>query len=939
MESVLGLFAKVNIQDLAIISAFLLLNLLIGVYFSRGIGSLREYALGSRNFSTGTLTATIVATWMAGSTVPFVAYETHQNGLYFIIPCIADGLSFFIVAYFLAPRMSEFLGNLSIAEAMGDMFGQKIRAITALSGMLPAIGTIAMQFTILSALLTNFIGMSGFYAVLLSSAVVIIYSTFGGIKAVTFTDVIQFFTFGVIIPITAFCIWLAIDNNAVVLLKVIDTHPAFDFSQVMDFKDARFINAAFLFLFFLIPSLDPTHFQRVSMGRNVKQVMKSFAIASVIIVLCQYLVFHFIGILLLADPTVSENVASLDTNNLVNYIIDHYLEVGFKGLFVVGIMAMSMSTADSYINSGAILFSHDFCKSVGIRVPEKWELMFVRVTACCVGILALVSSLYFKSIWELTYAAYNFYMPIVSAPMLLAIFGFRGSRLSVLFGMITGFITVCGFKLYTDIDNIVVPGMLANLIVYMSSHYLLRQPGGWVGIKGKVAFTEIQNERKESVNDLCSAIKNFSVIKYLANSASKQEATYVYLGFFCVISIFSSLYSLPKTITDQHHLLIDVISYTTLILATVMITYPSWMEKFKNQLFISSVSHISIFAILVVCSSLLVLLSNFNQLQIVILTASLITAAILLRWYITLSFIILGMLISAQFYSHYARTSLVFENVTMEFSVIYVILMASAISIVFLKPKEDALDISEARSDDLWKKITEMEREVQKANNLKTEFLNNISHEVRTPMTGITSLGQALWDNYDALPEAKRKECVHSIAKSSDRLISLMNNILDLSSLTSLNIQLNMCRVNLSSLVNESIKKCKKLYLEEKHLQFDIHIEDDIYTKCDPYYIGHTIDNLIVNAITYSNPSTTINITLSQKEASVEFSIRDEGIGIPQNELFDIFRPFTVSSQTRTPAGGRGVGLALCEGAITAHKGRIWAESDGKNWCVFKFTI
>ena len=112
--------------------------------------------------------------------------------------------------------------------------------------------------------------------------------------------------------------------------------------------------------------------------------------------------FHFIGLLLLSDPNnAMENVASFDTNNLVSYIIDHYLEVGFKGLFVVGIMAMSMSTADSYINCGAILFSHDFCKSIGIHISEKWELIFVRITACCVGILALVFSLYFKSIWEL----------------------------------------------------------------------------------------------------------------------------------------------------------------------------------------------------------------------------------------------------------------------------------------------------------------------------------------------------------------------------------------------------------------------------------------------------------------------------------------------------------------------------------------------------------
>ena len=142
----------------------------------------------------------------------------------------------------------------------------------------------------------------------------------------------------------------------------------------------------------------------------------------------------------------------------------------------------------------------------------------------------------------------------------------------------------------------------------------------------------------------------------------------------------------------------------------------------------------------------------------------------------------------------------------------------------------------------------------------------------------------------------------------------------------------------MSILIKDSIKKCRKIYLGDKFLQFDIKVDNELYAKCDQYYIGHTIDNLIINAINYSRPGTTIYISLKQKGDNLEFAIRDEGIGIPKEELFDIFRPFTVSSKTRTPAGGRGVGLALCYGAITAHNGRIWAESDGKG-AEFKFII
>ena len=286
MGSVISIFAQISVVDAIVISIFLILNLVVGIYFSKGIKSLREYTIGGRNFSTATIAATIIATWIGGSSFAITSYESYKNGLYFIIPGIADGVSFFIIAYLYAPRMKEFLGNLSIAEAMGDMYGDKVRACTAISGIIPAVGNVSMQFSILTLLLTNFVGISGMYAVFFSSTIVIIYSSFGGVKAVTFTDVIQFFAFGIMIPITAFLICLALDNSAMATLHVLETNPLFDYSDFIDINNPRFLSTLCLFLFFLIPGLDPALFQRISMGKNVKQVMTAFTIAGVMIIFC-----------------------------------------------------------------------------------------------------------------------------------------------------------------------------------------------------------------------------------------------------------------------------------------------------------------------------------------------------------------------------------------------------------------------------------------------------------------------------------------------------------------------------------------------------------------------------------------------------------------------------------------------------------------------------
>ena len=111
-----------------------------------------------------------------------------------------------------------------------------------------------------------------------------------------------------------------------------------------------------------------------------------------------------------------------------------------------------------------------------------------------------------------------------------------------------------------------------------------------------------------------------------------------------------------------------------------------------------------------------------------------------------------------------------------------------------------------------------------------------------------------------------------------------------------------------------------------KELEFITDISDNLIIACDEHYIRSTIDNLIINAIKYSDFAKII-ITLKKNNEQAIFSIKDEGIGIPKDELLTIFQPFVVGSKTYTPASGRGVGLALCEQAIEKHYGKIWAES------------
>lgn len=927
--------------DIIIVAGFLTVNLIVGLLSGRGIKNIQQYSLGNRNFSTATIVATIAATWIGGSNFSITIAETHKQGIFFLLCSLAEAVSFGLIAYFYAPRMAEFLGKLSIAEAMHSIYKNNyVRAIIAIFSTIPALGRIAMQFLVMQALLNLWLGIPGVYATAISSLIVIIYSSFGGIKAVTFTDLIQFFAFGVVTPMTAFLIWKSFSTNDLIV-NTLMSDPLFHYDLISDSEKQGISSTLYLSLFLMVPLLDPAIFQRISMAKNTLQVSKSFIIAIFFILICDALVHTVIGVLFRADTSV----INLHADNVMQYVVDHYLGYGFKGIFIIGIMAMIMSTADSYINSSAVLLGYDLPKSLGIKFTEQSQLRLIRFSSLFIGLASLLVSLFAKNLLDLLLSVYSFYMPIVTLPFTLAIFGFRSTAKALLIGMIAGFITVVYFELFSDKYNIIsgIPGTLISFIFFTGSHYILGQKGGWVGIKNQEPLNTIRLVKKRKFHSFIQSMRNLNLVKYCQNNTPKEDRIFVYFGLFCIVALFSYAYSLPRNTQQEYAVILNSIYYSVLTLSTIFVTYPFWSEKYRSQVFISILWNIAVFYNLAFSSSLLVIIGQFNQTQISILMASLITIAILMRWQIAILMIIGGVLTSIQFYKMCMGISVLPEYLDgLQFKITYSLLLLIGILIAFLKPKQQYQELTEENNLFLSSKVGDQKKELTRLYELKNEFLRNLEHEAHTPITGITSMGQVLWEKYDKLTEKQKRQATQEIAKSSERLTSLVNNLIDLSKLENINYKLNKTSVNLTNLVYKRLEICRKLYTEEKNKEnqnFDLNIEGKLIISCDEYYISRTIDNIIINAIQYCKKGT-ITITLkSTKENNIEFSVQDEGIGIPKEELLDIFDPFTVSSKTKTPSGGRGIGLTLCKKVVTAHNGEITANSTKDKGSLFRVIL
>ncbi|HJD62552.1 MAG TPA: alkaline phosphatase [Rickettsia endosymbiont of Degeeriella rufa] len=910
--------------DILIFTSFLAINLIVGFADIKNIKNIREYAIGKRNFSTGTIVSTLIATWIGTSTFLIDNSRIYTDGLFYLLPSILGSVvSWLLIAYFLAPRFEHFLGSMSVAEIMGEAYGNKVRDLTAIVSILMAIGRIAIQFHIASLVLELFLGISNFYVDLFLATFIISYSAFGGVKSVTFTEAVQFCTYSAVIPVIGIIVWNVFSDPAIFIDSNVQ-HRLTDLGMVFNYTNPKFWISLNIFIYFAIPSLGLSIFQSILMAKDIHQISRTFFI-SAIICLCLSVLFIWIAILLLSQNAV-------DSSQLFSQITKSY--IGFKGLIVGVIMAMIISSTNSYINVATVSFINDICKKTSLR--------YSYVTAIIIGLIGFIISLYTKDLINIFLLLTSIYLPIITLPLILLIYGFKSTAKTFFISAVAALLTIIIWQLFF-LRHVIgiypfLPAAIINLIFFLGSHYILKQPGGFGSLKEPLSVRLIKQERRRRFLDLFRLIKNFNPLIYWNNTLPRQEITYSYVGVFILISIFSSLYLTPNIRIMNHLNIYNIIYHCTLVTAAILITYPLWPLRFQKKYIISLFWFIANFGILIFFSSLLVLSSNFYQLQLMSSIINLLIIATLFRWHTTMLMTIIGVFASIEFYKYFMDEKLLVNIDSFQFKVIYFLTLFSGLLIVFLRPRQEQERLINLKNTHLGDRVSFREQELEKLLYLKHEFLRNINHEINTPLTGIISLGETLWANYDRFSGDQRRNAVEIIAKSSSRLNSLIGNILDFSKLSSLGYELKKESINLSELLHERIKICKKLYLNNKKLEFISEIEENIIFKCDPHYISHTFDNLTINAISYCSEGL-IKIALQKQEKNILFTIKDDGIGVPKEELQTIFGVFVVSSKTRTPAGGRGMGLALCKKVIELHGGKIWAENDKQGKTTFVFTM
>lgn len=442
--------------DVYIIFIYLILLLVIGILSSRKLKSIDDFAISNIKYGKTVIFITMCCSFLGGGFSFGNATEVYKNGISNILILCGFSIGQIFIGKYIVPKISRFNNCISTGNIIGKIYGNKMQVITGILSTMICAGILGAQVSVLGNIFETFIGIPAYIGIIIGFGIVLIYSTIGGIKADIVTDIVQFFVLLIGFP---FLVIYGI-NEAGGINQIIYEVPTNYWNILNNTNLISFVSAFFTLM--IGEMLVPPYVQRLLIGKNSKDTAKATVLSGYVSIPF----FILTGLIGLVAYTLDKN---LNPNFAMIGIIKRVLPVGLSGIIVSSMMAIVLSTADSFLNSAAVGAVDDVYLPLKQNlVSESQKLKIVRIANILIGVIAVLVAMFIPSLLDILTFSYSFWAPTILPILIFTILGIRIKKHIALFGIVVGFLAtfIWDFILHSPYSiNGLIIGFILNIVI------------------------------------------------------------------------------------------------------------------------------------------------------------------------------------------------------------------------------------------------------------------------------------------------------------------------------------------------------------------------------------------------------------------------------------------------------------------------------------------
>jgi Na+/proline symporter len=741
--------------DHLIVYGFLLITLVIGLRAGTGIKDIREYATANKQFGTGVLTITFLATYLGGNSVIGTTENVFKDG---VIPIITTAITPVIcilwIALLIVPRMIHFEGCLTMGDIMGTLYGKHGQVATGVLGCLFTTCIVGAQIQALTYVYEFLLGLKSYWAVGLGGLIVIIYASIGGMRAVTITDVLQFVALTIVIPMIA----NVMINEVGSIKELLSRVPAGKLQMAGHAKLGYYTSIGLFLCVFSPYLLSPPFVARILMARDKKQATHMLFMGGA------FLVFFFFLIMLIGlsafvlYPTIAPD-------KIIPHVVNALFPVGLRGLCAAGLIAVIMSTADSCLHAAGLSVVHDVIQP--LRIAKLQELRWVQYCTFGIGCAAAVLiALRTFSIFGIAIYGMGMMGATITVPFVAGVLGLKTSPKSfkiALWVTIPVFIAAnLGFSIESHHWAYPV-SLIVNSLVFLGTH-VIQNKGFTIERRTNKQHVLWRPTRSRWHTWLPTPQK---LVEYSQHKIANYGESSTLFALFLLLNYMAPffMYSYANPATYGWILAIKSMS---ILLCLGLLLKPYWSSKYLS--YFPVYYHLTLLYCLPFVTTFLFLLEERNIEWVVNVALSILFLIVLVDWVTFLALSVLGVLLALGLYKLVIDAAFMHVDLDAQYTLTYAVIFSTLIGLLFARRKQRIFDTLATQRKQLAHDNQEAKNELLSATGESMRFVSLLKK------AGIEQLGSVAHLSKELLETSKkegRDDFTTSLQKLTDQLIPM----------------------------------------------------------------------------------------------------------------------------------------------------------------------